>query len=140
MTHSTRHSVGHDVGHSVRHNVGHNVSKAFTAVLVVLTLLGSARAALANGYESDDVARQRVVYTDLNLDRTGDAAKLYARLERAADHVCYADLSPYTEINVARRACARHALEDAITRIAHPNLTAVHEARQAAGTHIVARR
>ena len=117
-----------------------NLRKVFTAAVVLLTLLGAARAAMANGYEDDGVTRQRVVYTDLNLDRAGDAAKLYARLERAAEHVCYADLSPYTEINIARRACARHALQDAVTRIAHPNLTAVHEARQAAGAHILARR
>jgi UrcA family protein len=117
-----------------------NLRRVFTAAVALLTLLGAARSAMASGYEEDGVARQRVVYTDLNLDRTGDAARLYARLERAADHVCYADLSPYTEINIARRACARHALEDAVARVANPNLTAVHEARQAAGTHIVARR
>ena len=117
-----------------------NLRKVFTAAVALLTLLGAARAAMASGYEGDEVARQRVIYTDLNLDRAGDAARLYGRLERAAAHVCYADLSPYTQINVARRACARHALEDAVTRIASPNLTAVHESRQAAGTHVIARR
>ena len=121
------------------HNFRHHFGKAFTAFLAVLALLGAARAALADGYE-EGVARQRVTYADLNLDRATDAEALYVRLQHAAARVCYADLSSYTQINFARRSCVRHAVADAVARIDHPNLTAAHAARQTGVAQIAALR
>jgi UrcA family protein len=105
-----------------------NVRDILTTLAALLALLGAARTALATGYE-EPVARQRVSYSDLNLDDRADAAKLYARLQRAASRVCHLDLGTYVQSSYALQKCAGVALAGAVESVRHPNLTAIHAAR-----------
>lgn len=114
--------------------------KVLTAVITVLTLLGTARATLATGLDpqaGEGIGRY-VSYADLNLDRREDAATLYARIERAARSVCQSELGLFARPDFVLRACARHAIERAVVSVNHPNLLAVHDARTSGESWLLA--
>ena len=79
---------------------------------------------------TDPYVRQREVsYSDLDLARVDDAAKLYGRIERTAREVCRTSNGPSAKAAQIERACTSRAVEDAVQSVSNTNLTAVHQAR-----------
>ena len=79
---------------------------------------------------TDPYVRQREVsYSDLDLARVEDAAKLYGRIERTAREVCRTSNGPSAKAASIERACAGKAIEAAVQSVSNTNLTAVHQAR-----------
>ena len=72
----------------------------------------------------------RVVrYTELDLTRTTGVTILYDRIKRAAQAVC----DPFRGYSVHQfryeQECVEQAVAEAVARVAHPNVTAYHEAK-----------
>ena len=102
--------------------------------VALLTIGASAMAGMsshsATVSNTDPYLRQREVsYSDLNLARVEDAAKLYGRIERTARDVCRTSSGPSAKAAQVERACANKAIEDAVQSVSNTNLTAVHQAR-----------
>jgi UrcA family protein len=90
---------------------------------------------------SQDVPEQTVVsYADLNLDRAEDAAKLYRRIKRAANHVCHNEIGPYAQEQTVLRYCVNASVANAVASVSHPNLSALYATRTGSGSHITAKR
>jgi UrcA family protein len=98
------------------------------------TLLGAISFALgivntAHATSVDDaIPREKVTYSDLNLDDATGAATLYRRIQEAAYHVC-SSYSADPFVQMLRRSCIAHAIGAAVETVNHPRLTALHGAR-----------
>lgn len=78
---------------------------------------------------ADQAAVQTVVrYADLNLDQQQGASALYARLEKAARHVCRAYDSRELRRQQLQKACEERALADAVEKVDHAAVTSLHAA------------
>ena len=95
---------------------------AFSALVATVTL-----PAAAAGTVEESVA---VRYSDLNLDDAAGVAKLYARLQAAAEKVCDTGYRPQA-LFLAHgwRACVTAALEQGVAAVDRPALTAYHAAK-----------
>ncbi len=117
-------------------------------IRIVPALLSAAIVALAFGVvtvaradTSDTPAQQRVVsFKDLNLDRPADAAKLYYRIQRAADLVCHSEIGPFAQAQNVMRQCTNKSVAEAVASISHPNLTALYAGRITPGVPVTAKR
>lgn len=109
-----------------------------SAGLVVLEIafMDPARAASVDA----SAEQKSVSYTDLNLERAGDVAKLYERIERAANRICHAEVGPAAKAQAAERQCVSKSVAEAVANVSHPNLTALYTARTGSGSRITARR
>ncbi len=68
-----------------------------------------------------------VKFGDLNLSNPQGASALYSRIVAAAHQVCDA---PVDLASMAKaKACLNKAISDAVTRVGHPNLIAVYDAK-----------
>jgi UrcA family protein len=71
-----------------------------------------------------------VRYTDLDLDKEAGVANLYARLRNAAEQVCSLGSGPAALfLSSSERACVTAALDEAVTNVDRPAVTAYHAAR-----------
>jgi UrcA family protein len=70
-----------------------------------------------------------VHYTELDLTRTTGVTILYDRLKRAAQAVC----DPFRDYSIQRfryeQECVDQAVAEAVAKVAHPNVTAYHQAK-----------
>jgi UrcA family protein len=103
--------------------------KIFIAASVAVVALGFSGFASATERDYVTVHQTEVKYDDLELVKEADAAQLYARLEQAAHHVCRTHSGPSARAHQNRLACEGKALDEAVQRVSHPNLTSVHQAR-----------
>lgn len=71
-----------------------------------------------------------VNYEDLNLAKSQDVQRLYARLSAAAKDVCNAHSGRDLHARKLRRECISTALNAAVAKIDHPALYALHDARR----------
>jgi UrcA family protein len=80
----------------------------------------------------DIVTRVRVVYSDLDLNRRGDAAIMLGRLDRAAMFACGATaLSSHAVRGAARSSeCFREALDRAVAELGAPAVSALYRQRE----------
>jgi UrcA family protein len=87
----------------------------------VATLAMSGAALASTGLDARSV---RVSYADLDLTRDADAARLFARLQQAADAVC--DVGSRRELYVEAPywACVNQALGEAVATVNNANVTA----------------
>lgn len=109
----------------------------FAASAVVLGFAGVVEAGLAD----ESPPRRAVHYSDLDLDRSADAGRLYARITRAAGQVCRRNVVRLSaQAQAALSKCVRTAVADAVARVGHPNLTAVHAASLGRLPAVAARR
>lgn len=73
---------------------------------------------------------EKVDYTDLDIVKDAGAETLYRRLQAASKRVCGVE-SLYNAGSLrvlrAQRDCYREALDNAVTKIDNPTLTAIHE-------------
>lgn len=69
----------------------------------------------------------RVVYSDLDIEVDSGAEVLLSRIERAAERACGANQGrrPLSE-RAASRACVQQAVDQAVSTIDAPRLTALH--------------
>jgi UrcA family protein len=89
-----------------------------TLLLTGLSALASANA-LAGADPAEDNSGIRVRYGDLDLSKPPDVAKLYRRIERAANMICESSGS----VSLVKR-CMQKTIEDTVTRINRPPLSA----------------
>jgi UrcA family protein len=69
-----------------------------------------------------------VRYTDLNLDRAADVARLYHRIEAAAQSICGArDLEVSDWVDSQWQRCVDAAVAQAVGRVDRPALSAYHQ-------------
>jgi len=95
---------------------------AFSALVATVTL----PAAAAGTVEESIVVR----YGDLNLDDAAGVARLYARLQTAAEKVCDTGYRPQALFLAHRwRACVTAALDQGVAAVDRPALTAYHAAK-----------
>ncbi|HEV7715348.1 MAG TPA: UrcA family protein [Steroidobacteraceae bacterium] len=103
-------------------------SALLTAGLMTLGCIGVAQASIVDSADSVAPSR-RVSYSDLNLDRSADAAQLYTRIERAARNVCRDQLGTRSPAQVVPQECLRQVIGEAVANVNNPNLAAIHAAR-----------
>jgi UrcA family protein len=108
------------------------------SAIAAAALVSASLAAAAADTPVERPARSSGVhFADLNLDRSGGAASLYQRLGAAAEKVCssraFAGLY-YTYADY--RSCVADALQQAVTRVNHPALTAYYQQRHAAAVRL----
>lgn len=106
---------------SARHLRGFLATAALAAIAT-----GLATAAKAGDFL--DVRSVTVQYGDLNLSNAKGAETLYGRIVAAAHVVC--DRGEFDLASRATaRACLSNAIADAVTKIGHPELIAVYDAK-----------
>jgi UrcA family protein len=86
-------------------------------------------AALTAGAQAADAPQLHVKYADLNVANAAGATVLYQRIRSAADQACGVpgtrDLGRLT----AAKACAAHAVAQAVTAVNAPALTSIHQVK-----------
>jgi UrcA family protein len=83
----------------------------------------------------------RVVnFADLDLTRSAGVAALYARIQLAARHVCEPVVPRDLGSEQRGRACAAHAVEQAVADVNAPQLTSYHQEKQGTKAPIVVAR
>jgi UrcA family protein len=93
---------------------------------IVITCLAVAAPFAAQAVTADTAIPTRIVrYADLNLQSPEGVRRLYSRIKLAADEVCepaYFGLAASTD----ERQCRYRAMNDAISAVGSPSLTALH--------------
>jgi UrcA family protein len=98
--------------------------------LIATAILGALISAFAGvSAAADSGARSMTVkYGDLDLSNPQGAATLYRRIVQAARAVCdSSDSSPWPR--TAEHDCVNKAIADAVTKVGHPQLIAVYNAK-----------
>lgn len=99
------------------------------SVTVAFSALVLGFAAVCPAADSTDEPQATVKYADLNLSSPQGAASLYARIRVAADAVCRGlDGHDPTSMTLFSR-CVHKAIADAVTKVDHPTLYAVYNAK-----------
>lgn len=84
-------------------------------------------AALAAGAQAADIPQVHVNFADLNVGTTAGATVLFQRIRGAADRVCgVTDTRDLARLGQAK-ACASHAVAEAVAAVNAPALTRVYE-------------
>lgn len=99
------------------------------SVLLALVSSASVMAFGAAAHADDQVPQTTVSYTDLDLNNSADAKRLYKRLRAAAQRVCDNYEGRDLRRNVQEQACERQALDRAVLDVNHPVVLALHRQR-----------
>jgi UrcA family protein len=91
------------------------VPLAIAAMCAAATFNASAHAVV-----TDDTAREKVDYSDLNLTTQRGKDALIRRIQRAADHVCGAPDARLLILSSAYRNCITNATNDALAQVRWP--------------------
>jgi UrcA family protein len=96
--------------------------------IAVLSL--TCAAAYADSATVEFQSASAVRFSDLNLDRPGDVAKLYQRIATAADKVCgpRSLTGSYSKASIYQ-SCYADAVAQAVGRVNQPRLTAYYRQR-----------
>lgn len=103
------------------------VARSVVTFGVVALSMAGLTAQAASRAVADTAPVQTVVgYSDLDLSKEADAKKLYARLQRASDHICRGrkDLRNL-HITRLQDACYQDTLARAVNSVGHPAVKAV---------------
>lgn len=99
--------------------------------VVGLALAMAAVSLLANvaAAKEDDGRISAVVnYSDLDLARSEDTARLYARLKYASHKVCFTNDNRNLRVQARQDACYESALQRAVERVNDAKLSSLHAA------------
>ena len=99
--------------------------------VVGLALAIAAASLVANvaaAKEDDGRVSTVVNYSDLDLARSEDTARLYARLKYASHKVCFTNDNRNLRVKMVRADCIQGALNRAVERVNEPRLTQLHAA------------
>jgi len=103
----------------------------FSAVAFVCACLIMNSAAA--GGPIGETLKQKVIYSDLNLDRAEGIAALYQRVHAAAARVCSPTESRETGLSYTSQSCIADATSRAVMTINNPALSAYSNARKGLG-------
>jgi UrcA family protein len=92
-------------------------------------------AAVTTGATAAELPKVHVKYQDLNLNTPAGAEALYRRILTAADEVCAIPGTRDLAMRGATKACAAHAMANAVAQVNNPQLTHVDQAK-VAGTAV----
>jgi UrcA family protein len=105
------------------------IKRSMVALTFAGFVSGLALPAHADGAASGE-PNITVKFRDLDLSKPEGVATLYQRIERSARLVCTDSSSPYDAGRVATfERCYKAAIQDAVSSIDQPQLTALHRAR-----------
>jgi UrcA family protein len=111
------------------------------SVLFALVTSASLLAISGGAHAEDSAPQTKVSYSDLDLNNSADAKRLYKRLRAAAERVCDHYEGRDLRRNMEEKNCAREALERAVQDVNHPAVLALHRqeghvrvAQQSAGS------
>jgi UrcA family protein len=108
----------------------HHLNRILISAALALLVLGAEGALFAAGAAADEVRSLSVRYTDLNLDRPADVARLYQRIRLAAEDVCGPRLLTGSHVPAAGyQRCFADAVAQAVARVDRPALSAYHQQR-----------
>lgn len=101
-----------------------NSRNTFLGVLLAVTIGGGAMA----GAAPESPPMEAVSYADLNLKSPVGVAKLYRRIQRAAEKVCKYPPAVLALVE-QRESCKARATDHAVAQVGVPALDALHLAR-----------
>jgi UrcA family protein len=107
----------------------HTMKRILISALIA-GLVCAAEAALFAAATSAAEPTQSITvrYTDLNLERPHDVARLYDRIRGAAQSVCGVPEPEFADwVNPARQRCIGDAIARAVARVDRPALSAYHQ-------------
>jgi UrcA family protein len=108
----------------------HHLNRILISAALALLVLGAEGALFAAGAAADEVRSLSVRYTDLDLDRPADVARLYQRIRLAAEDVCGPRLLTGSRVPEAGyQHCFADAVAQAVARVDRPALSAYHQQR-----------
>jgi UrcA family protein len=82
---------------------------------------------IAAGAHAGDVPQVHVNFADLNVNTPAGVAVLFQRIRGAATQVCTVPGMRDLEMLAVTRACAAHAVADAVAQVNNPLLTGLYE-------------
>ena len=80
-------------------------------------------------HADDSVPQVKVSYSDLDLERSADAQRLYKRLRAASDRVCDGYSGRDLRHTALKRACMAQALDRAVLAVNHAAVLALHDSQ-----------
>jgi UrcA family protein len=106
---------------------------AFIAVFAALCRLPAANTSAPDrSGPSDSKWDTRIHFEDLDLSKSRDVGVLYGHISRAARDVCGPSASYFGRLSLMNK-CVERTVEDAVSRINRPQLTALHQAHEHPG-------
>ena len=102
-----------------------NTQNPFRIALAAVALM----AAFATGATAAEVPQVHVNYQDLNVNTLAGGQVLYRRIRTAANAVCAIPGTRDLATFEATKACADHAIADAVAQVNNPQLTGVYQTR-----------
>ncbi len=105
-------------------NTSTRIRKVFATAILGALAAGFAGLSAGAGMIESSVT---VKYGDLNLSNAVGAAALYSRIVAAARQVC--DSPNDLASQASARACRNKAISEAVTKVGHPGLIAVYNAK-----------
>jgi UrcA family protein len=111
---------------------------AISSALCALSVISLSASVSAS--EWPEIPRRVVNFSDLDLTRSAGVAALYARIQLAARHVCEPVLPQDLGSEQRARACAAHAVEQAVADVKVPQLTSYHREKLGMNSAIVVAR
>jgi UrcA family protein len=111
-------------------NTTNTMIKRSMAALALTAAFTVSLPALANETATPAESSIRVKIRDLDLSKPEGVATLYQRIERSARLVCTDSSSPWDAGRVATmQRCYEAAIQDAVSAINQPQLTAFHQSK-----------
>jgi UrcA family protein len=96
----------------------------------IVCAVASSAATVCAATDSNDFPSVVVKFADLNLSNPAGVAALYRRIDAAARDVCKSyDVSSGRFTAARTDPCVRKAIEDAVTKVGHPALFAIYNAK-----------
>jgi UrcA family protein len=108
----------------------HSLTRTLIGAVVALLICGAEAALFASAASAAQPEQQSLTvrYQDLNLGRPADVAKLYHRLELAADNLCGPRLLTGSHLTAEQyQRCFEDAVAQAVARVDRPALNAYHQ-------------
>lgn len=106
-----------------------NLSRRITTAIFAALALTCGAVSMAA--ETSDVPQELVKFGDLNLSSPQGATTLYNRIAAAANRVCKPFDIDSRDLSLRARldACVHKAIANAVTKVDHPGLLAVYNAK-----------
>jgi UrcA family protein len=100
-----------------------------TGVLALSATIGQMwMVSTAGAAEAGDQPSMHISTSDLNLSKSTDVAKLYARIKTAAKQVCNDEVVTGSRLeSSSKRQCMSQAVDGAVMQINNPSLSAYHK-------------
>jgi UrcA family protein len=107
-----------------------DISKKFRRLtrLVIFSVFAAGSAGVCNA-DSGDVRHEIVKYADINISSPQGAAALLARIQSAAQRVCWDSDENHRFASSQAHACITKAVATAVSQVNQPTLTALYNSK-----------